>query len=53
MLYNAVNDMNPIGDGRKEAYKIMKEADWVVPDDWWAQRARDHGTMELDESEEA
>ena len=45
--------MSPIGDGRKEAYKILKELEWVIPDDWWAQRARDHGTLKLDESPEA
>ena len=53
MLYEAVNEMSPIGDGRKEAYKIFKELEWVIPDDWWAQRARDHGTLTLDESPEA
>ena len=39
-------------DGRKNAYKILKENDYVVPDDWWAQRARDHGSMVLNDTPE-
>jgi hypothetical protein len=34
-------DFDPNGNGRKEAYEKFKELNWIIPEDWWAQRARD------------
>lgn len=53
MLYEAVMAFPPTGNERKEAYKVLMGLEWKIPDDWWAQRARDHGTLTLDESSEA